>query len=41
MVEPLVGLYRVQVLLLIAILGVIIYKSDEVMGMGDVKYLLL
>ncbi len=36
--EPLVGLLPGSgFLLLIAILGVIIYKSDEVMGMGDVK----
>ena len=36
--EPLAGLLPGSgFLLLIAILGVIIYKSDEVMGMGDVK----
>jgi len=36
--EPLLGLLPGSgVLFLIAILGMIIYKSDEVMGMGDVK----
>jgi leader peptidase (prepilin peptidase)/N-methyltransferase len=36
--EPLIGLLPGSgFLLFIAILGVIIYKSDEVMGMGDVK----
>jgi len=36
--EPLVGLLPGSgILFLIAFLGVIIYKSDEVMGMGDVK----
>jgi len=36
--EPLIGILPGSgVLLAIAILGMIIYKSDEVMGMGDVK----